>query len=285
MKKRIGLWALKLIGVVLFAIILMNINTREMALSIRRASLASIIITLCIFPALFLVKSLRWHLMTKAIGAESTFRNSAYTYMSGLFLGIVTPGKVGEAIKIPSLTAMGIPMKEAVVVTVWDRLLDVFFLAVIAAIGGVYYYAVDAATSVFVCTGIIVVILVCLLRIPKLKELTLPKMQQRDWGTAIFITAISWCAYYLQLYILAQGFGIVIVLPVFFAMMAMMSIVNALPIAPAGLGTRDAMLLLFFTEAGINPELTVAFSLTIFILTMIASTLGAYCWLRHPLSQ
>ena len=84
---------------------------------------------------------------------------------------------------------------------------------------------------------------------------------------------------------LAVGFGISIDVPTFIAIMTLVGIISILPIAPAGLGTRDATLLFFFGSMNIPAEQSIAFSFTIFVLTIVASSIGAYFWIKYPLKK
>jgi uncharacterized membrane protein YbhN (UPF0104 family) len=206
--------------------------------------------------------------------------------MSGLFLGIITPGKIGEAMKIPALVSKGLAMKEAVSITILDRLLDIALLGVIAIwavallISNTFALALGSVVAI-----VILVIYHCKSRFPGIHHFFIPKLETRIWIKAVLITMLNWCVYYAQFCILAYSFGLSIDIPTLVAIQTITGIVGLLPIAPAGLGTRDATLLFFFGNLGITPETTIAFSFTLFVLTVIGSSIGGYFWLRYPMKN
>jgi len=275
-------YALKGIGIVLFGWILIRIDLQQAIESIAQASTISIVVAFAFFPVIYLLKSWRWHILAHAAGANTNFWQSVHLYMSGLFLGTATPGKLGEAMKIPALTARGLSLKDAMSITVLDRLLDVGVIGMVAIWAAGVLVSTTLAGILLACVLCTIAVAFMLRR--QVRKL-LPAIGLRSWCPALALTALNWCVYFLQLWILAQGFGFSIALPVFVAIMTITGIISLLPIAPAGLGTRDAALLFFFGNLGIALEQIIAFSFTIFVLTIIASSIGAYFWLRYPLQR
>lgn len=281
MKKPIQ-YAIKGIGIVLFIWIITSIDVSQAKQILMDVSPVAIIKTLALFPVIYIIKSMRWHVLASSAGAKTTPRESIRIYMSGLFLGIATPGRVGEAFKIPALVAQGLKLKDSAFVLVTDRLLDMFILSLLGiwAVGTI----VDYETAIFMIMAFAIFVAITVsLRKQILKHA--PEIDPRSWTNAVLLTVINWAVYFLQLWILAQGFGLTIKPEIFVAIMTLVGIISALPIAPAGLGTRDAALILFFTSLGISAEKTIAFSFTIFALTIIASSIGAYYWIKYPTSS
>ncbi len=199
-----------------------------------------------------------------------------------MFLGIATPGKLGEAMKIPALISRGLTLKSATGITILDRLMD------IAILGLLGIWAIGSLISVKLAGLVLVSVILLGLIAFVLRKLTLkllPQIDTNSWARAIALTIINWAVYFLQLWILATGFGLSINPQIFVAIMTLVGIISILPIAPAGLGTRDAALLLFFGSLGISAEKTIAFSFTIFALTIIASSIGAYFWIKYPIKK
>lgn len=279
-------YILKAIGVGLFVLIILGIDTEKAVTELSTVPIAYLIGGFSLFPVIYLIKSIRWHLISSAAGAKTTFEHSLALYMSGLFLGIVTPGKVGEAAKIPALIARGLRAKDAIAVTVLDRVLDIALLGVIAiwSVGILFSWRMSfTLVLIVILTLFVIFLLKNLLR--KIHDLLLPSIPLNIWLKSLLLTLVNWIVFFAQFWILAKGFGIEVPILTFIAIMTITGIVSILPIAPAGLGTRDTALLVLLGKYGVSAETIIAFSFTIFILTICASTIGAYFWLKYPISS
>ncbi|MCF7844221.1 MAG: flippase-like domain-containing protein [Kiritimatiellales bacterium] len=277
--QRIPMYAIKGIGIVLFIWILLKIDIQQASTNLMQVSVLALVAAIILFPVIYLIKSYRWHVLTSAAGADTNFKESMRIYMSGLFLGIATPGKLGEAIKIPALVNQGLKIKDATSITVIDRALDVLILGIIGIWASAKLISANFAFGIGL-TGSLIMILILLTR-----KILLPNINIKSWLSALILTVVNWCVYFLQLWILSVGFDLQIVLPIFISIMTLVGIISILPIAPAGLGTRDAAIIYFFGTLGIAAEKAITFSFTIFILTLFASSIGAYFWIRYPLKQ
>ena len=277
---------LKSIGVLLFGYILFTIDVRHALEVMLTLPPLSIVLTLGLFPAIYLLKAWRWHVLVRGVGKCEPFASSFSLYMSSLFLGIATPGKMGEAFKIPALVRKGMSWKDAVLLTVLDRALDVIILTVaLVAAGTLLFPPVAAALLAGTVAAVILITLMVAFLFPRLRRFLSPDLPMKTWIVATLLTIAGWCVYYLQLVVLAWGFGFQIPLALFLSIMTVVGIVSVLPIAPAGLGTRDAALLFFFSRLDIPAEQTIAFSFSIFVLTILASSVCAYYWIRHPMTS
>ncbi|MFA7682491.1 MAG: lysylphosphatidylglycerol synthase domain-containing protein, partial [Candidatus Peribacteraceae bacterium] len=189
-------------------------------------------------------------------------------------LGIVTPGRIGEALKIPWLKKHGLPLKTSIALTIADRLLDIttLFVLSIGALGILFDWKYAVAG---LCVLLIATVLFCV-RTHRIEH------AWAQWKKPIMITILNWTIYFLQMVFLARAFNLVIPMPAFLASMTIAGVLSMLPIAPAGLGTRDAVLVLLFTQFSIVPAQTIAFSFSLFVLMLCASLIGAYFWLWSP---
>ena len=75
-----------------------------------------------------LLKSLRWRRILSAQNIELSFRNSYWMYLSALFWGLATPGRVGDFSKAWYLQRLGHKGGAAVACSLLDRMLDTAFL-------------------------------------------------------------------------------------------------------------------------------------------------------------
>lgn len=273
-------YVLKGIGVLLFIWILLHINLDQAIGSAMRASPLMLGIAFTLFPVIYLIKSWRWHVLTKQAGISALFKESAHVYIASLFLGIVTPGRIGEAFKIPWLKKRGLPLSSCVTVTIIDRLLDAATLAIISivAVGILFGWEYSAISFLFFCVvGMLLWISQKLVK--RFLRIGLLTHYKHALYIPVLLTLLNWTIYFFQMYVLARAFSLQIPLLPFLASITIVGVVSMLPIAPAGLGTRDATLILLFSSYGIASTNTVAFSFSIFLLTICASMIGAYFWI------
>lgn len=277
-------YALKGIGIILFVVILSRIDATKAMAALGGVSPVAVGAALGLFPLIYFIKSSRWHVLTVGSGAKSTFHESTSLYLAAMFLGVVTPGRVGEAFKIPGLVRQGLRWKDAMLLTIIDRALDMVVLGAAAIVATAMLFTLHTAALLAAVSGATVIVLAILAwRLPRLRGAVLPNLKAKTWGWALLLTVLNWCVYFLQLVVLEHAFSLGVPLLPFLAIMMMVTIISALPIAPAGLGTRDAALLFFFGQLGIAEHVTVAFSFTIFVLTILSSLIGLYYWMRHPM--
>ncbi|MBI3331834.1 flippase-like domain-containing protein [Candidatus Peregrinibacteria bacterium] len=270
-------WGLKAIGVGLFLWILSRLDAAQVFSTLRSASPLYVAIAFLLFLPIYLAKAWRWHVLVRGAGIDESFRNSFALSCASMFLGVVTPGKIGEAYKIPALRARGASLKTGVELTVLDRFFDVGWIAALAIPSVGLLFGMQWAGFTL---GIALVAAVAGFLHPRTRGWLLAS--QKMLVPALVITTITWILYFLQLFILAEGFALAIDPVTFVAIMTIVGILSILPIAPYGLGTREAALLFFLAPLGVEPSRIVAFSFSIFLLTLIASLPGGFYWLTMP---
>ncbi|MDA2936696.1 hypothetical protein MYX75_00315 [Acidobacteria bacterium AH-259-A15] len=67
----------------------------------------------------------------------------------------------------------------------------------------------------------------------------------------------------------------------FIASMGVMSLIAILPVLIAGIGSRDAALLVLFQQFNFRPETAVEFSLLVLLLHVSSGIVGAIAWGFH----
>ena len=95
MKYRAGLWARKLIGVALFALIITHIDTHALIRVFAEADAWLLGIS---FPVVFVIyycRTHRWKTLVHAGGLALPFRKHWNIMNVGIFLACILPGKIG----------------------------------------------------------------------------------------------------------------------------------------------------------------------------------------------
>jgi uncharacterized membrane protein YbhN (UPF0104 family) len=282
--RRFGSWSLLLkgIGIVLFLWILTHIDSAQFVRSLASASFPFLLLGWLLFPAIYALKAARWHFFLRRAGIEQSYLTSYKTYCSALFLGTVTPGNVGETIKISFLHSAGASLKTATALTLLDRLYDVLWIGLFA-LPAVYFLLPDRLlVLVVLLAGIGIALFVLRTLLKRSGENPRHLLSYGfQWQPHLW-TIANWSLYFLQQLIFARALNLTVPVPPFIGIMTLAGIANLLAIAPAGLGTRDAVVLYFFSAYGIPAPLTVAFSFSIFVLTLLGSLIGLGFWLRLP---
>ena len=241
------------------------------------------------FP-FFLVKSWRWRVILHVLGIDIPSSMAVQMYGAGLFAGQTTPGQLGEIVRAHFLWRRGHDGVLATSSVVIDRALDLLLLIGLALPGmvlvlgwgqvyPVFVFILGAAAAVFVIRQVrwlsslrhriqrwalvgrllnhVDGLLVILAR-----ALHTPGTVWYLAGATVLALAINITRFYLLL--LSLG----LTLPVFSLIfgVSLANLAGLLPITVAGIGVRDAFLVLIFQSAGQPGEGAIAFSLLILLV-------------------
>ncbi len=277
MKKKVALLGLKLIGIALFVLIVANIDTRTLIAEITQANTGLLAIS---FPLVFLIyffRTQRWKELVHTAGIVLPFRKHWEIMNVGIFLACIVPGKVGEMGKAAYLKAAGLRMATAIVITILDRAIDTVCVGLIAAVGvGILFGWIWSAVAM---TGISMVILISFLLRKRLGFVTKHLPAQALLPIGIW-TLFAWIIHFAWAILLARAVGIDTAIPVLVSVLTFAGILSLLPIAPSGLGTRDAALIVLLAPYGVKPEQAVALALLMFLSIILSGFLGGWYWLK-----
>jgi uncharacterized membrane protein YbhN (UPF0104 family) len=277
MGKRVSSWLLKLIGVALFIIILSKIDRESLFEQIKTANLSLLAIS---FPMIFLIyfcKAKRFEQLVHTTEVILHFSQNWKIFNIGIFLASITPGKIGEFGRAAYLKAHGVSMGIAIAITIVDRLIDVIFISIISVAGvGILFGWKWTIVGIFVVgAGVSAVMLLrnafAMLRQHITKKMIVPISL---W------TIAAWSIYFSWAILLGHAIGIEVSIPVMIAVLIFAGILSLLPIAPSGLGTRDATLVFLLAPYGIEAEQAVALALLMFISIIFSSFLGGWYWVK-----
>lgn len=282
MKRRIGLWFLKLIGIGIFVHILSQIDRTEVLRQLQSANPIAAIASLPLLYAMYFCKAKRFCGLVEPTGTILTTKKSWKIYNIGIFLANITPGKVGELGKAAYLKAMGIGPARSIAITVLDRLFDVACIVAIAIVGfGILLNWKIALSAVVVGYLGLQILWWTWHRIVQtrwcgfLREL----LTKTSIVPASVWTLLSWIIYFAWAVLVAGSLGIVLPVHILVFIMTFTGVIAMLPIAPLGLGTRDAALVFFLTPYGVASEQAVSLALLMFVHILLSGALGGYYFL------
>ena len=257
------------------------------------------------------VRAARWRLLLKAQGVCITPRATWVTYAMGIFWGMVTPGRLGDLTKgFYVYERTGLDWPRSLSSAMVDRLLDIIFMGLVAIWAVIYLdfsnrIIATILNSKFVfLSGLIFAVLLILIMmkylfkdtekswfsfVSKLKigvDDAKVMLKVAGWN-CVLLTNMAYGLYFILTIFLAKS----IMLPLgslqVVAAIVLVGIASYLPISIAGLGTREAMLLLVMNQLKIENglELTLIFSSMFFVFCfVIPGSIGFICFWRQPIS-
>jgi glycosyltransferase 2 family protein len=300
------------LGVALFAVILTRVDVGKIGAAYRHIRLSSALGGVALLFALTLLKSLRWRRIVASQGTTVPVSIAFRVYAASLYLGVVTPGHIGDFAKSLYLTGRGMSAGKAIFSSLADRLFDVVFLAVIGYVSLLFFPGIFAnqllmSSLLLALVGAVVAALA--FRREFLARFTrkfLSGMPNRGIRTSLdravtegieefgrlgigtiavagLLTLAAWTAHYLFFVIFASALGLGASIPVVIVSVSAAVFVSLIPVSLSGLGTRDLALILIFHRVGLSREAAVTFSFSFLVVYLIQGITGLLCWLSVPL--
>jgi len=304
-------WLFQLIGIILFLLILYKLDLRNAISLISEADLGLLGLALALIIPFVLLKSLRWNCLLRLQDIDYSFGSSTQAYLSSMYLGLVTPGRIGDFAKVLYLKKeKSVSLAEGFSSVFVDRLFDLLLLLIMAC-AGVLTFALP--------TNILLILLVLLAlsgagialfttgnmgrrMIHFLLRLVLPKSRQdiaRDKFDVFYsavqhfktpgiiypalLTVAGYAIFYLQCYLIALSVDIPISYMNSAFSISTANLISLLPISISGIGTRDATLISIFSVLGLSKESALVFSILFLVVSNLsACVIGAVAWFGNP---
>ncbi|MBI4620199.1 MAG: flippase-like domain-containing protein [Desulfobacterales bacterium] len=300
----------KYLGFVILILIIWKIDFHRLTQIMGTLEIDILIVVLLLnLPVLF-IKSLRWRYILKLQSISYSLSQTFISYLSGLFVGIVTPGRLGEAIKIFYLKEdQGIPLSKGLSGVLADRLFDLCFL-ILFGILGIWYLRIfgqlNQLTMIFIFLAI-VAIFIYLISKNRFKDFIVSFFGQKFDGLIIsleqfltgfkdlarpkiilpgFLTVLSYIVYFIQCHLILLSLSIKIDFLMTVFLMSLINLASLVPISILGIGTREAAMIYLFALINIPKEEAIAFSSVIFaVFYVFGGFFGYGGWiLRNKIS-
>jgi len=312
----VGRWLPRLIGPALLAYFLLITDLERLLVNLRGLTWWPLLLSLALYPIFLALKAWRWNLLLRNLNLEAPpLGYSMRLYMIGLFLGGATPGQSGDFIKAWYLRERGQPLAPALFSILLDRLFDLLVMALLSLPGVILFlpllppqFRAPVAVLTLGFAGAIALSIPALLaRRPRdwLLTRTLRSTPRRvravleSWprqfarldlrprllAALLFATLCSVPATMLRLWLLFRALNMVIPLPALVSCMALVSVLQSLPISISGVGVRDAVLIGVLGGYGYGRGEALALSALMLLLNIENILLGFVASLRYPLGQ
>ena len=312
---RVGRNWFRLLGLPLLAFILWRADAGLLANLTYAVTPYVLVAALLLNGPHVLLKVVRWRGLLRSQGIDYGIRPASLSYLSSIFVGLVTPGRLGDFSRVLHVTRdCGAPMARAFSTVLVDRLFDLY---AILLVGGAAVVTLGTASREVRTIGLValaaflILPLVVLLNgrvfrrfqalgsgagpwgrkllapggwIPQLRdamlELTLGSLV-RSAG----LTILAYSIFFGQCKLLAVAMDLSVSFAQSSYAVALGSLVTFLPVSIAGLGTREAVIVAYLGTVGVTAEPALAFSVLVFLTFYVAFGLaGAVAWWIKPVT-
>lgn len=309
-------WLLRLIGPAILAYFLLTTDLGRIVANLRDLHWTPLLLSLALYPIFVAVKAWRWNLLVRNLDLEAPpLRYSMILYMIGLFLGGATPGQSGDFVKAWYLRERGQPLAPSLFSILLDRLFDALVMAVLSLPGLIvllplfppaWQTPIELLTIGF-AVAIALLILALMARSARnwLMTRALQLAPQRAhaalkrWqgqiaaldlrpgllGSLLFATLCAVPATMVRLWLLFRALEISVPILVLVSSMALISVLQLLPISFSGVGVRDAVLIGMLAGYGYGRDQALALSALFLLINIEHVVIGFFVSLRHPLGQ
>jgi len=282
-------WLPRLIGPAILVFILARVDAKQAMAIVQRADPTMLAAAMALLPIILAVRSHRWYLLLRDQSIVLGLLETLCVYAVGGCLGIVTPGRLGELLRVAYIRRQASGVGAAFASVIIDRLLDV---AVLMVVGIAALYPLLRFESLvlraLVVVGALAAILGVILSIARpwlftqVRNLAqaararrlgeriaaegrdfmtaLGRLRPRTWAIAAFESLAGWILSWWGIYLLAAAVDLAIPFRAIAGASALAAMLTMLPISVLGLGTRDATLIMFLGSAGVSEAEALALS-------------------------
>lgn len=286
---------IRIIGIILFLYILSKINLQELFQVLKNINLYYFLRALVLLPFSYFFGILKWKTLVNSQGLRPPFLRLTEIFLKGLFLGTVTPGRLGELWKAKYLREQSdISKGGALYSPVMERFIDLIIIIAVGSAGiiSIFLFRQMGWLIVFLILILIIFLTYFLIRIFSplfLRKKTNSFLDEflkglRELNFLLFLKlSLYGVLYYLTTvliyYFLALSLGIEITFFNLFLIVALVLLLLILPVTILGLGTREAGYIFFFSIFNIGASAAVAFSSLVLLMGIILSIPGIILFL------
>lgn len=254
---------LVLFTVLIFYILFTQIDARSVTQVLSSANLFYILASMFVLALIIPIAVFRWQLILKVAGYPLPFWRCFNILMGVLPLSSITPSKSGDVIKAYYLKDE-IPMSITIGTVFTERVFDVLSLIILSFIGSMFYFKIEflmiLTPALLIISGLLFFIPNSVLRIPFIKDSWNNKLQNMTHSMrsltnnrkAFFVISLlslaSWILAVFQTVLFFYALHINIPFLFTMANVPIAIFIGLIPVTLGGMGTRDAAIILLFSE-------------------------------------
>jgi uncharacterized membrane protein YbhN (UPF0104 family) len=258
-----------ILGIFILIFLIVDIGAEKIIATFLKISPIYVVVAAALtFPRL-LIRNTQWQLLLKKQKIQVSFVKSLKIFLIGYFYGSITPGYLGQMIRIPYMkNATKEPLGKLFV----NSTIETFFGACVFVGTSVLIYAFFIKKE----RGEKTFHFLIKLFIPKRFASHMDQFVDtfyndfpriRDYILPFLLGIPAWIIIYSQIYVLGLSLDIEVPYFLFLVLYPIANIIAFIPISAAGLGTREAALVFLFSLYGVAPEKAVVLSLAGHLLT------------------
>ena len=307
---------LPLIGIVLFAYIVWETGIEKILESFHTINLFYVLISIGFILIVLLLRALRWKLIIRAHEFDESVLKCGKLLLIGLFTGIITPGKIGDAARafyLDKNQSFGKRLSTVIV----DRMVDIIVTIIFALIGILLLNELLGYTvlSFWLIAGFCAAFFIGLYLLTKkslVQRLIGPifnffvpekhkkgmsstfhdfysavgKLKKKRFNLFVIIifTVIIWLLTIVEILFFGLILGISFDYWFMLSVISITAIIEIIPISVSGLGTREAFWLVVLPFIGMTSGTIISFSLVyLFFGIWLWAFIGFLLWLKNPL--
>lgn len=283
-----------LIGIIIFIYLIFNIGTDKIISTFLLISPIYILFAASLTLPRILIRNYAWRHIQKTQNIHITYTKSLKIFLIGYFYGTVTPGYLGQMMRVPYMREeTKQPVGKLFVNSIVETMVHTLSLYCMMIIGT--FLVLEYVPEAFPIACIILIVTVFIYWYFFKKErgeksfhflirFLIPKKIKPYFIRVVdtfyndfpnvkalivpFIVGIpTWIIIYTQIYILALSLDIEVPYFVFITLYPIANIIAFIPITSAGLGTREVSLIFLFSFFGVSPEKAVVISIAGHLIT------------------
>lgn len=307
MKRFIGRYIGIITSVAILAVVISLIDLQKVLVQLKNADTTLLLLALLLTLPQLGLRAYRWYFLLRLQKINCGFRDAVIYYVAGMYIGMFTPGRVGEASKALFLKAGQKSSFSRSMSSVFvDRILDIYVLlgcVVLVALGSDFFEHFNLNRHYFYLTAIVFLFISIS---PKIIQVVFKRIGDRilkqfskGWMLMIdeffqgleallkpplifagLLTVAHYALFFFQAHIIAQSVGIEVP---FFSVLKVVSIamlVGFVPATFAGLGTRDAAFVFLFQSFGVAKASGLGFAVAFDVICIFGfAVIGmVVCW-------
>ncbi|MFZ5559776.1 MAG: lysylphosphatidylglycerol synthase transmembrane domain-containing protein [Patescibacteria group bacterium] len=301
---------LRILGPIIFLYILSKIDYQLLFKKLGSLKWSWLILAFVLMILEIIARSLRWQTILNSLKIFISKINSLTLYWLGAFVSVITPGRLGEVIKVYFLKHKNYSVFRSLLSIILDRIIDILIILILGAL--ISFFFVENVGLYVVVSGVILVLAIIFVflligeetRVNKIFTRLVQKFFSIDFGKYgrftfaklwqgiknlkkkdvvcfLLYLIIGWLFYFLARYIIALSLNLDLSFLAVSIISILATIVTILPISIAGIGTREAAIIYLFGLFGINKEPALLFSLLILTIDMVVISLGFIPYLKE----
>ena len=317
--RRILPWIMPLFGLAVFVAVVQRAGPSRIADVLRRANLAELRWAPLLVAAIALARGVRWRYVATSVGIPYGWWRATLVWTIGFFASSMTPAKAGDALRAVYLrNESGRSLGECFLTVFVDRMWDLGFVLVAGIASALVFsrrYIAIPSAPLFIAGAVVVAGAAALMThrgamraLLKPASVLLAPPRYRDALSASFhtfydalrqygaskrralvmaaLTLLGWALIFVLAICIARALAIPVDAGFIVLIMPIVTLVELIPFTIAGLGTRDATVVYFFSVVGVGGAQAVGFSIAYLLVgTYLTALIGLVLWIRYPIRK